>query len=417
MIAYITGRLPNSKKYHTRTHCLITIEISQEHAIIFDRLVTDKNYATYNITNFKIIEIIDEFKQNYTKCNVIYGNTLYSLNDVVKIKLNCYLTKKGALLSILKRIDNCTNYYDKDGLLIKKIHYFNKSESDYQVDCYNEKGLVDQQIYKNYDKLLHKKWSDSRELILHKIKEKNVWIDILEQEKQKEHKTKYNNIVNTINNEMQTNAKIYNETNKKIFIDNIEHLLLSMKNTHGTIYNLKINELFFNYFNSVCGKQILKSSNEIRAIVLNKIIKLKHNDKILNSIQNIKSIVYDLICQEYENEQLESWSENNNINENSTNKMVEKIKILLNQNQIYEEKNLKINIITILYRYLNSPFGKIFLINNENFRNTVISKIKELKNDLVVVELLTSDDKQTKLLMTQFTNSLELVNEHILNIQ
>lgn len=422
MIAYITGYLPDSKLYYKRTKCLVTIEISKEHTSIFDRHVTDKNYATYEITNFKIIEIIDELKQNYTKCHITYANILYDLNDVVNKNTTCYLTKKCALFSIKQKIDNCINSYNKDGLLIKKIYYFNnKSSSDYYVDTYNENGLAEQKIYKNHLESLHKKWSENGKLILHKIIEKNVWIDILDQEYQKENEkeneNKYNKILNDINNEIQTNAKIYNKTNEKIFIDNMEHLLSSMKNTNDITYNLKINELFFNYFNSVCGKQILKSNTEIRTIVLKKIKELEHNDKISNSIQNIKSTIYDLICQEYENEQLESWSENNTIDKICEKEICKKIKILLEQIQMYKEKTLKIKISTILYRYLNSPFGKIFLTNNEKFRNVVISKIKELKDDVTVVELLTSDDKQTKLLMTQFINSLELVNEHIINMK
>lgn len=417
MIAYIPGSLPDSKKYYSRTNCLITIEISQEHASIFDRHVIDKNCATYKINNFKIIEIIDELKQNYTKCHIINGNTLYALNDVVNKNIDCYLTKKRALFSIPTKIDNCKCSYDQDGLLIEKIIFFGKSKIDYQVDSYNKKGLVEQKIYKNHAESLHKKWSDSGKLTLHKIKENNVWIDILDKENKIENENKYNNMLNIINNEMQINAKIYNEINEKIFIDNIEHLLSTMKNTNDITYNLKINELFFNYLNSVCGKQILKSNNEIRIIVLNKIKELQYNDKILNSIQNIKSTIQDFICLEYENEQLESWSENNIIDTNCTNKMIQKIKILLEQTKIYKENTLRIKIITIIYRYLNSPFGKIFLISHKNFRNVAISKIKDLKDDIMVQKLLKNDDEQTKPLITKFINSLELVNNHIINIQ
>jgi len=129
MHAYVIGTLPDTKSKYTGTKCLVTVEISAKDVNIFDGPVIDKNNATYKVKNFKIVEIIDESKENYTACFLgdLYKNKdLYNLNDDVRSNrpILCYLTKRRALCSIYEyKINNCRYSYSENGSLISKTQY------------------------------------------------------------------------------------------------------------------------------------------------------------------------------------------------------------------------------------------------------------------------------------------------------
>ena len=437
MNAYIIGRLPNTKHPRTGSTCLITIEISAENMSIFDRPVIDKNNASYTVNNFKIIEIIGEFKENYTCCYPIdFVNVIYDLNDIVFGDVICYLTKRRALISIHTiKFDNCKYKYNVDGQLLEKTVFSNECESDYQIEKYNTNGLLIEELkFSRRVQIFHKKWDFSGILTIHKIKEKNEWIDVLKQEINNINIKKYIETLNSINAELTTNAKKYSEKNEKIFIDTVESLVLYIKNSIDFLHRVKILKLLFDHFDSVCGMEILKINDGLKMIVSEYITEFEINDDInkiiigknideaiiagnfLQSLKKVKSLIIDSVCQEYKDEYIESWSEQTTLNEEISHKITNKIKLLLAMIEICKGID-KLKVSTIIFKYLDTPYGKIFLTQREKFRNVVLAKINELKNCRVVAKFLTCDNKEEILTAEKLINILDKVNTQINNME
>jgi len=267
-------------------------------------------------------------------------------------------------------------------------------------------------------------WSDDEMLIMNRILINNVWIDVLSGTENEE---KYNEVLNKINKELDTNAKIYDKPNKKIFINNFDFLMSCVKNSSNFIYRIKYAKILFDYFDSVCGIRMLKKDTigtEILQMTtkfkndsnLAEIIFQNNNDSIvaqafLDSIEKIKKSILDLFFQEYDSEIIEEWSTDTKLNEKNKTKIVNKIKILLTECEMYGGKLTRMKIATVIFQYLNSSLGKIFMAKHENFKNTVMNKISEFSNDKSIAEFIKYEQHIKE--VTKFKNILEEVNQYM----
>lgn len=186
MIAYANANIPSKQKtYYGGKSCLVTIEIFPEDFSLFDKVVFDKNNATYTIKKFKIIQIVDEYLENYTACIFGYENCLYQLNQTVNRTLNCYLTKKRAVNNLFS--DNVTYTYDLDGFLLrKKVKNENQNDKySYTIFKYYKKGIIKENFYSKNLLQIKKIWSKDGTLIRHKIKKNGKWINNLTEQTNK----------------------------------------------------------------------------------------------------------------------------------------------------------------------------------------------------------------------------------------
>ena len=406
MFAYIAGNLNST----CQTKCLITIDVDNQYSTIFNRKVINKEFSSYLIPKFKIVEIIDEFKNEFSECYINYN--IRKLNEIVEKSTRCYLTKRGALTS-MNIMNNILCKYSDDGELLQKITYF-KYNKDYQKDIYKNDKLIEQENYKNYCKISYKKWNDEGVLIVYKKLEEHKYIDMLiglnvENEK------KYDEILQIINQELKTNATIYNEANEKIFISNYK-IMSNIEISLSIDFNIKKNILILNYFNSKCGIEILTNNLEIlseitKLILITKEYCLASPIKNTLPLTNIEKIIEKIILSEYKLKILSD--EIPIINKLNKTCLLNKIKISLNYVSIFKDKIIKVKILTIMFYYLNTTEGKDFLLKQNKFCHTVKNKIIELRNDGVIQNLLTQNNETVNLIVSKYLNYLNYVEEFL----
>lgn len=143
---------------------------SQSHNII------DKKNATYYTNEFKIIEIIDEYLDDYISAdiNVILDEKNYKIKNLKKDELNenigifFYINKFRALNNIYLVSDNSTGVFKQylsDGTLQGEISLFKGKLSGVQKNYYNNE-LVEESEYKNNLKNgLCKRYKDNENII------------------------------------------------------------------------------------------------------------------------------------------------------------------------------------------------------------------------------------------------------------
>ena len=111
---------------------LVKIEFNENKTNIKQKKIIDKNNATFICSQFKIIEIIDEYKYNYTSADIhICINP--KIKEIQNLKINelydkkcifMYLTKDRALQDIYlfySKANGIFKQYNLDGELIGKL--------------------------------------------------------------------------------------------------------------------------------------------------------------------------------------------------------------------------------------------------------------------------------------------------------
>jgi len=251
-------------------------------------------------------------------------------------------------------------------------------------------------------------------LIVYKKLEEHKYIDMLiglnvENEK------KYDEILQIINQELKTNATIYNEANEKIFISNYK-IMSNIEISLSIDFNIKKNILILNYFNSKCGIEILTNNLEIlseitKLILITKEYCLASPIKNTLPLTNIEKIIEKIILSEYKLKILSD--EIPIINKLNKTCLLNKIKISLNYVSIFKDKIIKVKILTIMFYYLNTTEGKDFLLKQNKFCHTVKNKIIELRNDGVIQNLLTQNNETVNLIVSKYLNYLNYVEEFL----
>ena len=263
--AYFISFVPNKDI----TRVLVEIENCEDSVYDFDREVFDKDYAEYTIDKFKIIKIINEFCNEYT--TVYIGNLQATLNDIVDKKTTCYLTKKRAL-----NIQTITgrSYYN-DGQIKEKKYYDNPNKSCSKSEEFYPNGQMKKlENYKNgfMKSGEYKVWNKEGQLLNHCIYENDKVIKNLFDV--------YDYFETLIIKELETNATVYNEENKSIFMKNIKELLNEHSVCTGATNKIKYCTLNFKYLNSIVGLTILRTNYKLQKTIIQKIEELK-NDKRL----------------------------------------------------------------------------------------------------------------------------------------
>jgi hypothetical protein len=454
MIAYTIGILPNKSRNHGST-CLVKIETQD---IVINNQVVDQNNAKFKIHKFKILEISDEFKNNYTACYLSNMSHPFKLNveNHSVYSIYCYLTVRRALCSINEfKIDNIGYYYYNSGVLKKKITFHSKKSYEYE-EYYPSGSIRNKKKFIDNKCVFMEEWLENGKLISRCIFKNNIWINSMDtnipelvfdsnldkKNNQIMMEKIYSNIEDVIYEELKNNAKIYNDKNKEIFIHNVDYLFEinnkikenyegnyeeNMENI-SVVYRLKIIKLLFEYLDSECGKRILMEEINLRRDIIkciNDFTKLIDNNKnnseftltfaksLEDSVKNIKFIMSNLVENKYNNNDLEEWTQNITLKKENKSKFFGEIMYYLDKIKIFEDSSLKMKIATIIFRYLDTPIGKFYIAENKKFSDTVSEKIKELCNDSCVIKSLNSNNENIKNIALELKNTMQKVNKNI----